>query len=74
MKITRTSTLSGIERTLDIPVDPEHLILWQSGSMPIQDAMPYLSDDDREFIISGITSQEWDCAFEPEEENLIDEL
>jgi hypothetical protein len=25
--------------------------------------MPYLNDEDREFILSGITADEWDEAF-----------
>jgi hypothetical protein len=25
--------------------------------------MPYLTDSDREFILSGITAEEWDDAF-----------
>ena len=34
--------------------------------MHIQDAMPQLSDADREVIKTGITAEEWDEAF-PEE-------
>ena len=30
----------------------------------IQDAFPNLSDDDREFIKTGITPEEWDNAFD----------
>ena len=59
MLITRTSMVSGITRTRDIPVTEKQLDDWESG-MLIQRAMPTLSDDDREFIISGITSEEWD--------------
>lgn len=64
MKITRQSIISGIERTLEIPVDPEDFIIWQSGQCNIQEIMPYLSDDHREFILSGITPEEWNTAFE----------
>ncbi len=63
MYIKRKSVISGIERTRSIPVNPEEYMAWQSGLGSIQDLMPYLSDADREFILSGITSEEWDEMF-----------
>lgn len=62
MMITRTSPFTGITRTKNILVTEEQLARWQSGER-IQDAMPYLSADDREFIMTGITDDEWDQAF-----------
>ena len=61
--ITRTSPVSGITRTRDIPVTESQLQAWQVGNMLIQKAMPHLSADDREFIKTGITSEEWDKLF-----------
>jgi hypothetical protein len=66
MLITKKSILSGIERTLDIPVTQEELDKWNSG-MLIQEAMPNLSPDQREFILTGIVSDEWDSTFEEDE-------
>lgn len=63
MKITRKSVISGIERVKDIPVNPEHFIQWVNGAGSIQDIMPYLNTEDREFILSGIVQKEWDDAF-----------
>jgi hypothetical protein len=63
MIVKRKSVLSGIERTRNIPVNPEDMLLWETGSLNIQDAMPYLNDNDREFILTGITQEEWDAAF-----------
>ena len=60
MKITKVSRFSGIERTKDLDITEEQLKLWKSG-MLIQDAMPNLSPDDREFLITGVTSDEWDA-------------
>lgn len=59
MMITRTSMLSGITRTMDLPVTQEDYDAWMKGAL-IQNAMPYLSADDREFIMTGITAEEWD--------------
>lgn len=58
MKITRKSILSGTIRTRHIYVTEEQMESWRSGEL-IQKAMPHLSDDDREFIMTGITPDEW---------------
>jgi len=63
MKITRTSMTTGITRTLDLPVTSEQLQAWKDGVL-IQRAMPHLSNDDREFIMTGITAEEWDDTFQ----------
>ena len=63
MKITRKSIITGVERTRDIPVDPQDFILWTQDAGSIQEMMPYLNDADREFILSGITASEWNKAF-----------
>ena len=59
MKITRKSRLTGIVRTLEIPCTPEQLADWENGTY-IQNAMPNLSAADREFIMTGISQDEWD--------------
>lgn len=58
MLITRTSPLSGEVVIRDIAVTQEQLLRWQKGEM-IQDAMPNISPDEREFILTGITPEEW---------------
>ena len=67
MNITRTSMLTGITRTIDLPVTPWQIARWQGGTL-IQTAMPDLSADDREFIMTGITGDEWDAHFNSEED------
>lgn len=63
MLIKRKSILTGVERTRNIPVNPEDMAAWEAGYGNIQDLMPYLNDSDREFILSGITDKEWNEAF-----------
>lgn len=70
MYIKRKSVISGIERTRSIPVNPDEYIAWQAGLGSIQDLMPYLSDNDREFILSGITPDEWDEMFADTDEEV----
>lgn len=67
MKITRTSPISRLTRTLEIPVTNEQLEAWHEGAL-IQNAMPNLTADEREFIMTGITSEEWDAMFNQSEE------
>lgn len=65
MLITRTSKVSGIERTIDLPITQDQLENWYRG-MLIQDAFPNLTNSQREFILSGITDEEWNGMFPPE--------
>ncbi len=65
MLVTKRSKFSGIEHTVDLPVTEEQIAAWENGTL-IQLAMPNLSPDQREFMITGITPEEWDAQF-PEE-------
>ena len=62
MLITRTSPFSGITNSMEIAVTQAQLDAWESGTL-IQDAMPNLSADEREFILTGILPEEWDELF-----------
>lgn len=66
MEIKRKSVITGIEHVFNIPVNPEDLIMWENGDASIDEAMPYLNNTDREFILSGITQEEWRAAFAEE--------
>lgn len=68
MLITRTSHYSGVERTLDLPITAEQWARYRSGEL-IQVAFPHLNADQREFIMSGCTAEEWDEMFPPEEDD-----
>jgi hypothetical protein len=67
MKITKTSPFSGNTNVMEIDVTQEQIALWESGTL-IQNAMPNLSADEREFIMTGITPSEWAEAFGSSEE------
>lgn len=68
MKITCTSQFSGVTRTLDLPVTEEGLKrCWSQpegkaagGTEHIQDVFPHLTPGQREFLLTGITNEEWD--------------
>tara|TARA_R100000315_G_C5196246_1_gene114931 strand:- start:553 stop:747 length:195 start_codon:yes stop_codon:yes gene_type:complete len=62
MEITKTSIHSGITRTLALDVTAEEIATWKAGEL-IQNAMPRLTSDEREFIKTGITAEEWQEIF-----------
>ena len=65
MLITRTSPFTGITRTLDVPCTEEQYAAWEAG-MRIQEAMPNIPAGQREFIMTGISEDEWEEAFPSE--------
>jgi hypothetical protein len=62
MKITRVSPFSNKKSTLEIDVTARQIASWERGEL-IQDAMPNLTPDEREFIKTGVTPDEWDDIF-----------
>jgi hypothetical protein len=66
MIIIRKSMLSGNLSSMDIPVTEGQLAKWQAGAL-IQNVMPNLSADQREFILTGITPAEWDLEYAGED-------
>lgn len=66
MKVTKTSQLTGKEHTISIDVTEEQLFRIQNRMNTaelIQNIVPNLSMSEREFLMTGITSEEWDNAF-----------
>ena len=63
MIIKRVDPFTGKNNQWEIPVTPEQIEAWQRGAL-IQNAMPNLNPDQREFIMTGITPGSWDEAFE----------
>jgi len=59
MLIQKEHGLTGTTRTLELDITVEQFENWQNG-MLIQDAMPNLTPDEREFLITGILPHEWD--------------
>ena len=60
--ITRKSQLSGNTSAMELDVTQAQLNRWQGGEL-IQDVFPHLNAEEREFIQTGITPQEWRDTF-----------
>ena len=62
------SLFSNKTNTMSLPpISVEAWNRWQSGQH-IQTALPHLTPDQREFLLTGATPAEWDAAF-PEDDD-----
>lgn len=62
MLIVRRSPFTGRQHSMDLDITEEQLTQWENGEL-IQNVFPNLSADEREFIMTGITPQEWHETF-----------
>ncbi len=62
MIVTRRSPFTGVVHQMDLPITQEQVDAWQSGTL-IQHAFPDLTADQREFLLTGITPDEWADTF-----------
>jgi len=67
MIVEMKSILSGKTSSMDLPVTDLQVNLWRSG-MLIQNVMPDLSVQQREFLITGMTLEEQEVFFNIEED------
>jgi len=57
MQFTKTCIICGEKRR--IIVNPKDFESWFRGDKAIQDAFPYLSEDEREMILCNMCSKCW---------------
>jgi len=72
MKITRTSPWTGEENTIDIPITEDEyarIMSRRETGEYIQNIIPHIGKDLREFIISGYTPTDWLEMFGNEEDD-----
>ena len=62
MNITRRSPVSGKTNTMDLPITAQQAVAYMDGAL-VQEAFPQLTPDQREFIMTGVTSEEWETMF-----------
>ena len=65
--VDRTSPITGNTNSMFMLIDVADYKRWRLGGGNIQDIMPYLTADEREFLISGIMPEEWGQAFTEQE-------
>ncbi len=62
MIVETVSLLTGNKHSREIPITFDQVRRWRSGEF-IQDVAPHLTSFEREFMISGITEEEWEEHF-----------
>lgn len=68
MLIKRRSEISGNWHEMELDVTQEQLNEYNNSNRCIQEIFPSLTPDEREFIMTGITKDEWDELFKDAEE------
>ena len=72
MIVTRMSRFTGKLNQMTLDMDPAAfeaaLKSWETGTL-IQDAFPALSGDEREFLMTGSTPEEWQDIFGSEDDD-----
>jgi hypothetical protein len=64
IQVTKQSIITKKMNTMELPITQEHLDMYETvGDILVQDAFPNLDIGQREFLISGITPQEWNETF-----------
>ena len=65
--VKRQSILTGEWHEMELPITEAELVEYEEGGDLVQNKFPHLTPDQREFIISGSTPDEWDAAFSEDE-------
>ena len=69
IQVTKQSVITKKMNTMELPITQEHLDMYETvGDILVQDAFPNLDIGQREFLISGITPDEWTKTFGDEED------
>ena len=68
MLITMTSMISKTSSSIEIDITEEQLFRIKHTQELIQNVVPHLSPEDREFLITGITPEEWKELFDTVED------
>jgi hypothetical protein len=67
MLIHKVSPITNKLNAMEIDVTCSQIYDWEVEGVLIQYAMPNLTADEREFIKTGITPQEWDDMYGDED-------
>lgn len=68
MLLSHKSQISGKINTMDLDVTKEQLDKFNAGAY-IQDVFPHLTAGEREFILTGVTPEEWDAVMGSEDDD-----
>lgn len=67
MLISKRSIHSGKLHTMDLPITRAQLVRFEAGDEKIQQIFPHLSATEREFLQTGMSPEEQDNIYDPDE-------
>jgi hypothetical protein len=67
--IIRYSPCSGKFNKATMKMTEDRYMVWKSGLGLIQDIFPHLDKEEREFILTGYTPEDWEKMFPPEDDD-----
>jgi hypothetical protein len=67
--IIRYSPCSGKFNKITLPITEEQYSRWRDKRQLIQDVFPNLDKEEREFLMTGYTPEDWAKMFPPEKED-----
>lgn len=67
LTIERKSPRTGKINSMTLNITEEQIKRWREGEF-IQDVMPNLTPDEREFLMTGYTKEDWKAIFGEENE------
>ena len=62
MLVTKQSPNSGKMTSMELPITEAQLMAHRNGEL-VQNVVPTLSVEEREFLVSGISPKEWNDLF-----------
>jgi hypothetical protein len=65
--VSKQSPISGEINKISIQANMESYERYLKGEILVQEIEPLLTPDEREFLLSGITSEEWVGLFDADE-------
>jgi hypothetical protein len=68
MLVTKVSVITGQVHQMELPITEEEIRQWQNGTLA-QVVWPHLTPAQREYLITGITEDEWDLYMKNDEED-----
>ena len=66
VRVHRSSVITGNVNSMVLPTRQGELEYWEESMALVQDVFPHFTPDQREFLISGSTPDEWNELFSEE--------
>ena len=66
VRVHKQSIITGNHNSMVLPTRQGELEYWEESMTLVQDAFPHFTPEQREFLISGSTPEEWNELFSEE--------